>query len=203
MRAGGGRVFGNRAGQPHQSQVRRHRGRREGTHRPHGGNGAGKRGQRGRNHGSHPTGEARPGHEHRPALSGPAHHGRLPRSRGQLPGYGQLRAARRGQVRIQVAMGLPEKISGQGPYGPVGQRLRPRRDQRVLRLRPETSAGRNPCAGHHRRQRRGSRPALRHQLQSRNQPARSFCPRQLLGERPGDATGNAANGWKPILCPGK
>ena len=68
--------------------------------------GASRRGQR--------SGTGRPvrgfqagtGREPRSPLSGLAHHGRVPGIWRQLPRHGQLRAARRGEIRIQLAMGL-------------------------------------------------------------------------------------------------
>ena len=40
------------------------------------------------------------------AVPGPAHHGGVPGNRGELPRYRQLRAARYGEVRVQLAVGL-------------------------------------------------------------------------------------------------
>ncbi len=53
---------------------------------------------------------ARPRDEHRPALSGPDHHGRLPRLRRQLHGHRQLRAGE--HRRPRVARHLREALQG-------------------------------------------------------------------------------------------
>ena len=54
--------------------------------------------------------EAGDRHQRRAALPGPADHGRLPGDRRRLPRHRELRAARRRQVRIQVAVGLPRAL---------------------------------------------------------------------------------------------
>ena len=78
-----------------------------------------------------PPREAGPGDQRGAALPGPADHGRLPRDRRRLPRHRQLRAAGRGQVRVQMAVGLPGPLRDARDHGPARQRLRSRRDQRL------------------------------------------------------------------------
>ena len=72
------------------------------------------------------------------------------------------------------------------PDGAAGLGLRSRRDQRVLRLRPEAPVRHDPHGRHPRLQRRPARPGLRHQLQPRDQHPRDHPAGPLLGEGPVD-----------------
>ena len=122
-------------------------------------------------------------HQRRPALPGPPHHGRLPRRRRPLPRHRQLRAARRRQVRVQVAVGVPGPVPGRRPDGAARLGLRPRHDQRLLRPRPEAPVRRDPLRRHRRLQRRRPRQGVRDQLQPRDQHPRDHRARPLLGGR--------------------
>ncbi len=129
------------------------------------------------------TRAARAGDQRGPALPGPHHHGRLPGRRRALPRHRQLRAPRYGQVRIQVAVGLPGPVRAGRPDGAPGLRFRPRRHQRVHRLPRQTPLRRDPRTRHHRRQRRRSRLPLRHQFQPGNQHPRGHRRVPSLGRR--------------------
>ena len=62
----------------------------------------------------------------------------------RLPRHRQLRAAGRGEVRVQLAVGLPGALQTRaGIMAPAGLRLRSGRDQRVHRLRAEAPVRRD------------------------------------------------------------
>ena len=128
-------------------------------------------------------GQARPRHQHGAALPGPADHGRVPRSWRALHGHGQLRAARRGEVHLQVAVALPQEIQGRRHHGGPRLRLRSRPVEHLLRLCAGVPVRRNRDDRHHRLQRRQPRQVVRHQLQSGDQSARSHAARQILEGR--------------------
>ncbi len=138
-----------------------------------------------------PSDRAETGGQPGAAISGPADHGRVPRGRGRLPRHRQLRTEGRGQVRIQVAVGLPGPLQGGRDHGAARLGLRSWRHQRVHDVAQEAQAQDHSHARHSRLQRRRSRPALRHQLQPGNQHPRSDRARAALGRRgvrrnPGD-----------------
>ena len=80
-------------------------------------------------------GQARPRHQHGAALPGPADHGCVPGDGRALHGHGQLRAARRRQVRVHLAVDVPGQVQGQGHHGDPRLRLRSGPVEHLLRLR--------------------------------------------------------------------
>ena len=76
-----------------------------------------------------------------------------------------------------------ERFAEGGPHGAARLGLRSGRDQRVLRVRAEAPARRDPLRRHRRLQRRQPRQGVRDQLQSRDQHPRDHRARPLLGER--------------------
>ena len=76
-------------------------------------------------------GQARPRHQHGAALPGSADHGCLPRGGRALHGHGQLRAARRSQVHVQMAVALSRQVQGQGHDGGPRLRLRSGRQSNI------------------------------------------------------------------------
>ena len=63
--------------------------------------------------------------QRRAAVPGPPHHGCVPRGRRRLPRHRELRAARRREVRVQVAVGLPGAVQDEGPHGVLGSGFDP------------------------------------------------------------------------------
>ncbi len=141
---------------------------------------AGRCRQRRRHRQADQEGQARPGHQHGAALSRPADHGCVPGDRRALHGHRQLRAARRSQVHLQMAVAVSRQVQGQGHHGHSRLRLRSRPVEHLLRLRAGIPVRRDRADRHHRLQRRQPRQSVRNQLQSGNQSARSHPARQIL-----------------------
>ena len=107
----------------------------------------------------------------------------------RLPRHRQLRAARRGQVRIQLAVGLPGAFRAEGPHGAARLRLRSRRDQCLLRLA----------------RRRHHFDEIHSSTSSTATPATTASPSPPTSTRrstsarspPRAATGRTASGWRP------
>src|SRR5205814_355762 len=76
------------------------------------------------------------------------------------------------EVRIQVAVGVPRALREGRAHGAARLGLRSGRDERVLRLRAEALARRDPLRRHRRLQRRQPRQGVRDELQSRDQHPR-------------------------------
>ena len=121
--------------------------------------------------------------QRRAALPGSPDHGRVPGDRRGLPRHRELRAARHREVRVQLAVGLPGPLPRARDHGAPRQRVRPGRDQRVHRVPGEAPLRHDRRARHHRLQRRRPRPAVRDQLQPRDQHPRDHLARAVLGGR--------------------
>ena len=107
----------------------------------------------------------------------------MPQGRRQLSRHRQLRTARRGTLRILVAVGLPPALRRGRPDGHSWLRLRPGRERRLHSIRRQASLRRDPLSRHRRLQRRQPPQGFRHELQSRNQHTRDHAERPLLRGR--------------------
>ncbi len=183
VRAGQRHVHVDHAGEPHEVEVRPDRGRGQRAARRRYPDGGARRGRPEEHHRAHRAVQARAHHQCGAALPGPGHHGRLPGDRRALPRHGQLRAARRGEVRVQLAVGLQGALREGGADGHPRVRLRPRPDQYLLRVGPEAPLRRDPHRRHHGLQCGQPWQAVRHELQPRDQHPRDHPARALLGER--------------------